>query len=105
MAQIVKVLNRQSVNIKQPSMHAPLRFESYLRPMVWGGRQLGEVLGKPLPTKEAYGESWEISDHPVHRSEVAVGLRTGQSLRHLMESDAARCWGRQRPTTRFSPGW
>ena len=37
-------------------MNAPLRFEPYLRPMVWGGRRLGEVLGKELPTAEPYGD-------------------------------------------------
>ena len=43
--------------------------------MVWGGRRLGEVLGKPLPTAEAYGESWEISDHASHHSTVVGGRR------------------------------
>ena len=50
----------------------PLHFDPYLRPMVWGGRRLGDVLGKPLPTAENYGESWDVSDHPHHRSVVAV---------------------------------
>ena len=66
-------------------MNYPLRFRPYLRPMVWGGRHLGEVLGKPLPTPGAYGESWEISDHPSHRSLVAGGPLAGRSLRDLME--------------------
>jgi mannose-6-phosphate isomerase len=83
----INVLNQKSKIKNQKSMLAPLRFESFLRPMVWGGRRLGEVLGKALPTKEAYGESWEISDHPLHRSVVAVGPRTGQTFRHLMESE------------------
>jgi mannose-6-phosphate isomerase len=53
--------------------------------MVWGGRRLGALLGKPLPTEEAYGESWDVSDHPLHRSIVAGGPFAGQSLRYLME--------------------
>jgi mannose-6-phosphate isomerase len=55
--------------------------------MVWGGRRLESVLGKSLPTAEPYGESWEISDHSLHRSSVAAGRWSGQTLRHLMEQE------------------
>ncbi len=78
-------------------MNAPLRFQPHLRPLVWGGRRLGEVLGKPLPipvagapglhSAAAWGESWEISDHAAHRSVVADGPRRGWTLRRLMEED------------------
>jgi mannose-6-phosphate isomerase len=68
-------------------MNIPLRFEPFLRPMVWGGRRLGELLGKQLPTNEPYGESWEISDHPMHRSVIAAGRFAGRTLRQLMEQD------------------
>src|SRR5262245_29654745 len=30
------------------SLNSPLRFVPFLRPMVWGDRRLGDVLGKPL---------------------------------------------------------
>jgi mannose-6-phosphate isomerase len=62
----------------------PFRFEPFLRPMVWGGRQLAERLGKVLPDCRPYGESWEISDHPLHRSVLAQGPYQGQTLRQLM---------------------
>jgi mannose-6-phosphate isomerase len=52
--------------------------------MVWGGRRLAE-LGKPIQSKERCGESWEVSDHRLHRSVVAVGPWAGRSLRFLME--------------------
>jgi mannose-6-phosphate isomerase len=65
----------------------PLRFEPYLRPMVWGGRRLAEALGRPLPTGDAYGEAWVISDHASHRSVVADGPLAGRTLRDLMEHD------------------
>ncbi len=68
-------------------MNFPLRFEPHLRPLVWGGRRLGEVLGKPLPTDAAYGEAWEISDHASHHSVVIGGPRRGHTLRRLMEED------------------
>src|SRR4051794_28578519 len=51
--------------------------------MVWGGRGLAERLGKSLPTGEAYGESWEISDHASHLS-VA---QDGPTLRGLMREE------------------
>jgi mannose-6-phosphate isomerase len=68
-------------------MDLPLHFTPFLRPMVWGGRRL-QQLGKRLPTAEPYGESWEISDHPLHRSIVDGGPHRGQSLRQLMDRRA-----------------
>jgi mannose-6-phosphate isomerase len=62
----------------------PLSFVPFLRPMVWGGRRLGTVLGKPLPDGRAYGESWELSDHKSHHSVVAGGPHSGRSLHELM---------------------
>jgi len=56
--------------------------------MVWGGRRLADVLGKALPTNESYGESWEVSDHPLHYSEVVAGPEAGRTLRSLMEQNA-----------------
>jgi mannose-6-phosphate isomerase len=56
--------------------------------MVWGGRLLGEALHKTLPTDENYGESWEVSDHPLHESRVSQGPLAGQTLRNLMEQAA-----------------
>src|SRR5437899_4129911 len=78
---------------RTPETQTPLRFTPFLRPMVWGGRRLGEVLGKPLPTKEPYGESWEISDHMLHRSVIAAGPGAGQSLRQLMETERSALLG------------
>jgi mannose-6-phosphate isomerase len=72
----------------------PLRFVPYLRPMVWGGRRLEKVLHKQLPTQEAYGESWEVSDHPLHRSVVAEGPGRGSTLRQIMERDRSPLLGR-----------
>jgi mannose-6-phosphate isomerase len=61
--------------------------------MVWGGRRLGEKLGKHLPTGELYGESWEVSDHLLHRSAVASGPHAGRSLRELMERERTALLG------------
>jgi mannose-6-phosphate isomerase len=75
------------------AVDSPLRFHPYLRPMVWGGRRLGSVLGKPLPSDGAYGESWEVSDHPLHRSIVAAGPLAGRSLHDLMTEQRAALLG------------
>src|SRR5262249_39481144 len=63
---------------------APLRFEPFLRPVVWGGRRLESVLHKRLPSADNYGESWEVSDHPSHWTRVASGPFAGMSLHDLM---------------------
>ena len=55
--------------------------------MVWGGRALESALHKRPPTAEPYGEAWEVSDHPLHRSLVAEGPRQGATLRQLMEQE------------------
>ncbi len=67
------------------SLQQPLRFVPFLRPMVWGGRRLGQ-LGKDLPSEDRFGEAWDISDHANHRSVVAEGPHAGETLRFLMEN-------------------
>ncbi|MFO0863813.1 MAG: type I phosphomannose isomerase catalytic subunit [Gemmataceae bacterium] len=64
----------------------PLVFEPYLRPTPWGGRKLGELFAKPLPRIGNFGESWEISPHPVHVSRVAQGPHQGKTLNELCEA-------------------
>ena len=63
---------------------APLLFTPFLRPLVWGGRNL-TALNKTLPTPENYGESWDLSDHASHSSVVATGPFAGTTLRSLIE--------------------
>jgi mannose-6-phosphate isomerase len=74
-------------------LSAPLRFVPFLRPMVWGGRGLAEHLHKPLPANEPFGESWEVSDHPLHRSAIADGPLEGTTLRTLMEAKKVELLG------------
>lgn len=71
----------------------PLRFEPYLRPMIWGGRKFARFLGKNLPTAGAYGESWEVSDHPLHHSRLATASQFGITLRQLMEQNRRELLG------------
>jgi mannose-6-phosphate isomerase len=62
----------------------PLVFTPFLRPMPWGGRRLGDALGKPLPPDGTWGESWELSAHPMHVSRVAEGPLAGTPLTELL---------------------
>jgi mannose-6-phosphate isomerase len=75
-------------------VRSPIRFRPYLRPMVWGGRRLGEALNKPLPGEGPYGESWDVSDHPSHRSVVADGPFAGRTLTDLLSTHAEALLGR-----------
>src|SRR4051812_28571370 len=74
-------------------MRSPIRFRPYLRPMVWGGRSLAEVLGKTLPAAGPYGEAWEISDHPSHRTVIAEGAAEGKTLRDLLAREPEELLG------------
>ena len=75
----------------------PLVFEPYLRPMVWGGRSLGDLFGKRLPDDGPYGESWELSGHPHHVSRVAEGPLRGQSLADLCAQHPREVFGEAIP--------
>jgi len=66
----------------------PLKFEPILKPKIWGGRTLGDVLGKRLPAEEPIGESWEIADLEEDQSVVAGGPARGRALGELV-----RAWG------------
>jgi mannose-6-phosphate isomerase len=74
-------------------LESPLRFETFLRPMVWGGQSLARRLHKRLPTSEPIGESWEVSDHRLHHSVVAEGPWRGTSMRALMTERRAELLG------------
>src|SRR5689334_25228581 len=67
----------------------PLRFAPFLRPMPWGGRKLARYPGKNLPAGQTIGESWEVSDHPLHVSTLVTATGFGTTLRQLMTDDHA----------------
>lgn len=74
-------------------LNQPLRFATWFRPAAWGGHALDRFAGKRLPEGEPIGESWEVSDHPLHRSVVATGPLRGTTLRALMASQSAELLG------------
>jgi len=62
----------------------PLRFAPILKRLIWGGRRLGTVLGKPIGPEDDYAESWEIADHRHGRSVVEAGPFAGVVLSDLV---------------------
>lgn len=67
----------------------PLKLEPALHVKVWGGRQLSSQLGKPLPTDQPYGESWELHDTSL----VTNGAYRGASLGELARQFGAQLIG------------
>lgn len=62
----------------------PLQFAPLFRSYIWGGRRLGEKLGKPIGHLERYAESWEIVDHGDDQSCVTTGPLAGKTLHELI---------------------
>ena len=77
----------------QPKSLHPLRFEPILKQLIWGGRKLGSVLGKPIGEGSQFAESWEISDHRADISRVAEGSLAGLTLRELMVEHGEALFG------------
>ncbi|WP_435009959.1 type I phosphomannose isomerase catalytic subunit [Tundrisphaera lichenicola] len=71
----------------------PLRFEPILKRLIWGGRKLGHVLGKPIGEGSDYAESWEISDHRLDVSRVAEGPLSGTLLRDIVRGRGEDLFG------------
>jgi mannose-6-phosphate isomerase len=71
----------------------PLKFAPILRRLIWGGRRLGTVLGKPISEFSDYAESWELSDYKDAVSVVSEGPLAGTSLRELVRGRTAELLG------------
>lgn len=59
----------------QPPLY-PMLLKPALKVKVWGGRKLGDLMNKTLPTDDPYGESWEVHDTAT----VINGELAGQTL-------------------------
>jgi mannose-6-phosphate isomerase len=79
----------------------PLHFRPVLKRYLWGGRGLGEVLGKPIGEGSDYAESWEIADHPQGQSLVANGPLAGTSLSELVLTRGRELFGKHEVPSRF----
>lgn len=79
----------------------PLRFRPLFRRYLWGGRRLGDVLGKPIGPETDYAESWEIVDRGPDQSIVLAGELAGQTLGELVAQRGRELLGRHFPQDRF----
>lgn len=66
----------------------PLIFKPILKPRIWGGQRLADLLGKQLPPGQPIGESWEVADLEDDQSIVAQGPEQGKTLGKLVKD-----WG------------
>jgi len=62
----------------------PLKFNEIYKDYIWGGRNF-EKIGKKLPGKGIFAESWEVSDHNDDISIVKNGPLKGKGLKELIE--------------------
>lgn len=74
-------------------MIGPLIFEPFFRTQIWGGRRLERILGKSLPAVGNFGESWEVSAHPLHLSRVRCGGPSQMDLAELWDRFGEMIWG------------
>jgi mannose-6-phosphate isomerase len=72
----------------------PLRMRPLLKRYLWGGRRLGEHLGKPLLEGDDYAESWEICDHGQDQTTVLEGPLAGLPLCDLVKQHPGPLLGR-----------
>lgn len=79
----------------------PLRFQPILRRYLWGGRRLGEMLGKAIGEGEDYAESWEIVDHVEEQSVVGCGPLEGVALHQLVADRGKKLFGRHAACEQF----
>lgn len=83
-----------------PSLY-PFTFEPILKRYLWGGRKLGEQLGKPIGEGADYAESWEVVDRENERSIVKNGPLAGKTLREIIALSPTDFYGEHPPSGAF----
>lgn len=71
----------------------PLRFQPTFRQYIWGGRRMGDLLRKNIPSEGPVAESWEVVDHGEDQSVVANGPLQGKTLNELVRHAGHRLLG------------
>ncbi|HEY3967940.1 MAG TPA: type I phosphomannose isomerase catalytic subunit [Planctomycetaceae bacterium] len=79
----------------------PLKFIPLLKRIRWGGRRLGDVLGKSIGVEADYAESWEICDLSADQTLIAAGEFAGSPLRKLMQEHSPELLGRHSGESEF----
>ncbi len=78
-----------------------LRFQPILKRTIWGGRRLGEQLGKPIGPESDYAESWEVVDRGDDQSVVCGGPLDGTTLSELVREEPEWLLGKNANPDRF----
>lgn len=71
-----------------------LKFESYNKPVLWGGTRISELKGI-APYEEPIGESWEISGLEGNETCVAEGEYKGIGINKMLELRGEEILGRR----------
>jgi mannose-6-phosphate isomerase len=79
----------------------PIEFQPVLKQTIWGGRRLGDQLGKPIGPESDYAESWEVVDHGEDQSVVENGPLIGRSLAEVIAAEPEWLLGRDIPVGAF----
>lgn len=69
------------------------KFNSILKPVLWGGDKIVELKQLPQHGDMPIGESWELSAMPGHESVVAAGSDSGLTLTQLVQRYGAELVG------------
>ena len=72
------------------TLFKPVLLDRLVQSKVWGGHHLDAMFGIRSPDGEPIGETWELFDRP----EAGSRLRSGGTLRELMEFDRRGLLGR-----------
>ncbi|MGL4367674.1 MAG: type I phosphomannose isomerase catalytic subunit [Brevinemataceae bacterium] len=70
-----------------------MKCQPVFKEKVWGGHALADVLGKQLPDKKNYGESWEISAHPNGPGLILNGKFQGQTFDSVIQKHGKELLG------------
>lgn len=81
-------------------MH-PLALNPILKRIRWGGRRLGDALGKPIGPESDYAESWEVADHADDQSVVEGGELNGWTLHRVVAERNRELFGRHAGRVQF----
>ncbi len=92
-----------SETLPPQNMTTILQFTPIYQERVWGGRELENYLGRKLPAAGPIGESWELVDRAEAQSCVVGGPWAGQTLRQVLEQNAAEIMGPAWPKARPFP--
>ena len=80
-------------------LQKPIAFKPLFMERVWGGRQIGDTLGKDLPPGVPIGESWELVDRDDAQSIVETGDFAGTTLHDLWTKMREPVFGTGLPDT------